>query len=197
MWLEQPELITALARLTGVGLLGYSLIQRQVRLSLLPHDQQVPGNKGTTATPTAAVVLVLFIQVTLIPLGLGNHEVVQMYGIQPHPLLIWDALGLDHSWYEAHSVQKNRSVQSDSLNVGCMEEATRDRLSCPLSVLPLCGRRPHAFAEGFQRFVCKQCMGCSRRMLIVPEDIPRCCWYPKFVELLWTTDVFKGQGIAI
>jgi succinate dehydrogenase hydrophobic anchor subunit len=106
VWLEKPERIAALAMLTVVGLLVYSIIQRQVRLYLLTHDQQVPGNKGTTATPTAAVVLTLFAQVALIHLWLGNHEVVQMYGIQPHHLLICDALGLDHSWYEAPSEQK-------------------------------------------------------------------------------------------
>jgi len=61
---------------------------------------------GTTATPTAAVVLTLFAQVALIHLWLGKHEVVQMYGIQPHHLLICDALGLDHAWYEAPSGQK-------------------------------------------------------------------------------------------
>jgi hypothetical protein len=32
-------------------------MQRQVRLYLHTHGQQVPGNKGTTAAPTAAVVL--------------------------------------------------------------------------------------------------------------------------------------------
>jgi transposase len=106
VWLEKPERIAAWAMLTVVGLLVYSIIQRQVRLYLLTHDQQVPGNKGTTATPTAAVVLALFAQVALIQLCLGNHEVVQMYGIQPHHLLICDALGLDHAWYEAPSVQK-------------------------------------------------------------------------------------------
>src|SRR5499427_8715077 len=60
VWLEKPARIAALAMLTVVGLLGYSIIQRQVRLYLLTHDQQMPGNKGTTATPTAAVVLALF-----------------------------------------------------------------------------------------------------------------------------------------
>jgi hypothetical protein len=36
------------------------VIQRQVRLSLRTHDQQLPGNKGLTAVPTATVVLALF-----------------------------------------------------------------------------------------------------------------------------------------
>jgi len=56
VWLEKPERIAALAMLTVLGLLVYSIIQRQVRLYLHTHDQQVPGNKGATATPTAAVV---------------------------------------------------------------------------------------------------------------------------------------------
>ena len=55
VWLEKPERIAALAMLTVVGLLVYGIIQRQVRLYLRTHDQQVPGNKGATATHTAAV----------------------------------------------------------------------------------------------------------------------------------------------
>ena len=69
VWLEKPERIAALAMLTVVGLLVSSIIQRQVRLSLHTHDQQLPGHKGLTATPTAAVVLALFAQVALIQLG--------------------------------------------------------------------------------------------------------------------------------
>ena len=70
VWLEKPERIAALAMLTVLGLLVYSVIQRQVRLSLRTHDQQLPGNKGLTATPTAAVVLALFAQVALVRLYL-------------------------------------------------------------------------------------------------------------------------------
>src|SRR4030095_9292446 len=106
VWLEKPERIAALAMLTVVGLLVYSIIQRQVRLYLLTHHQQLPGNKGTTATPTAAVVLALFAQVALVQFWLGNHEVAQVYGVQPHHLLICDALGLDHAWYEMPSAHK-------------------------------------------------------------------------------------------
>jgi hypothetical protein len=50
-----------------LGLLVSSVIQRQVRLSLHPHDQQMPGNKGLTATRTAAVVLAVFTQGALVP----------------------------------------------------------------------------------------------------------------------------------
>jgi transposase len=66
VWLEQPERIAALARLTVLGLLVSSVIQRQVRLSLRTHDQQLPGNKGMTVTPTAVVVFALFAQVALV-----------------------------------------------------------------------------------------------------------------------------------
>ena len=62
VWLEKPERIAALAMLTVLGLLVYSVIQRQVRLYLRMPAQQLPGNKGLTATPTAAVVLALFTQ---------------------------------------------------------------------------------------------------------------------------------------
>ena len=106
VWLEKPERIAALAMLTVVGLLVYSIIQRQVRLYLRSQDQQVPGNKGATATPTAAVVLALFAQVALVQFWLGEHAVAQVYGVQPHHLLVCDALGLDHAWYEAPSAHK-------------------------------------------------------------------------------------------
>ena len=106
VWLEKPERIAALAMLTVIGLLVYSIIQRQVRLYLGSQAQQVPGNKGATATPTAAVVLALFAQVALVQFWMGEHEVGQVYGVQPHHLLICDALGLDHAWYAAPSAQK-------------------------------------------------------------------------------------------
>ena len=92
--------------LTVSGVLVYSILPRQVRLYLWSQAQQGPGNKGATATPTAAVVLALFGQVALVQFWLGDHEVAQVYGVQPHHLLICDALGLDHAWYEAPSVHK-------------------------------------------------------------------------------------------
>jgi transposase len=107
VWLEKPERIAALAMLTVLGLLVYSVIQRQVRLYLLTYDQQLPGNKGLTATPTAAVVLALFAPVTLVQLWVGRQEVQQVYGIQPYHLLVCHALGLDASWYAVPSAQKN------------------------------------------------------------------------------------------
>ena len=106
VWLEKPERIAALAMLTVVGLLVYSVIQRQVRLYLRTHAQQLPGNKGLTATPTAAVVLALLRQVALVQLWIEEHEVVQIAGVQPHHLLVCDALGLAPSWYAVPSAHK-------------------------------------------------------------------------------------------
>jgi len=113
VWLEKPERSAALAMLTVLGLLVYSVIQRQVRLYLRTHDQQLPGNKGLTATPTAAVVLALFAQVALVQLWIDEQEVVQLSGVQPHHLLVCDALGLDSSWYAVPSARKyGRDIQT-------------------------------------------------------------------------------------
>jgi hypothetical protein len=99
VWLEQPERIAALAMLTVVGLLVYALIQRQVRLSLHDQKQRLPGNKGLTTTPTAAVILMLFTPVLLVQLMMDNTPVWHIYGVQPHHLMVCDALGLDRVWY--------------------------------------------------------------------------------------------------
>ncbi|HEX9871531.1 MAG TPA: hypothetical protein VGC99_23595 [Candidatus Tectomicrobia bacterium] len=87
--------------LTVLGLLVYAVLQRQVRLYLRTHDQQLPGNKGETATQTAAVVWSLFSLVTMVQLRLGTTEIRQMYGVHQYHLLACEALGLDHIWYEA------------------------------------------------------------------------------------------------
>ena len=107
VWLEKPERIAALAMLTVVGVLVYSILQRQVRLYLHTPDQQLPGHKGPTATPTAAGVLAVFAQVALVQCRLGAQEGEQLYGGQPHHLLICDALGLDSSWYAVPAGQKD------------------------------------------------------------------------------------------
>src|SRR5262245_16225662 len=107
VWLEKPERIAALAMLTVLGLLVSSVIQRQVRLYLRMHDQQLPGNKGLTAIPTAAVLLALFAQIALVQLWIDDQEVRQISGVQPYHLWVCEALGLDSSWYEASSAQKN------------------------------------------------------------------------------------------
>ena len=107
VWLEKPARMAAVAMLTVVSLLVYTVIQRQVRLYLRTHEPPLPGNKGETATPTAAVILAVFAQVAWVPFWIGDQEVAQVYGIQPHHLLICAALGLDSSWYEAPSMHKN------------------------------------------------------------------------------------------
>ena len=84
--------------LTVLGLLVYSVIQRQVRLSLHTHDRQIPGNKGLTATPTAAVVLALFAPIAVVQLWIDEQEVAPLSGVQPYHRLVCDALGLDSSW---------------------------------------------------------------------------------------------------
>jgi len=93
--------------LTVLGLLVYSVIQRQVRLYLLTHDEQLPGNKGLTAIPTAAGVLALFAQVALVQLWIDEQEVQHINGLQPHHRLVCHALGLDPSWYAVPLAQKS------------------------------------------------------------------------------------------
>ena len=107
VWREKPERIAALAMLTVVGLLVYALIQRQVRLYLQSQRQFLPGNKGMTAAPTAAVVLSLFAPVAMVQLVVEQMEVFQVYGLQDHHRLVCDALGLARSWYEAPSGRQN------------------------------------------------------------------------------------------
>jgi hypothetical protein len=107
VWLEKPERIAALAMLTVVGLLVYALIQRQVRLYLHNQQQHLPGNKGLTTTPTAAVILTLFRPVMLVQLMLDTTPVLHLYGVQPHHLLVCDALGIDRGWYAAPCHQEN------------------------------------------------------------------------------------------
>jgi transposase len=107
VWLEKPERIAALAMLTVVGLLVYTLIQRQVRLYLQAQHQTLPGNKGQTTTPTAAVVFTLFTSVILVRLKMDHATVPHIYGVQPHHLLVWEALGIAPTWYEIPSHQEN------------------------------------------------------------------------------------------
>jgi len=107
VWLEKPERIAALAMLTVVGLLVYAVIQRQVRLYLHDHDRQVPGNKGLTATPTAAVVFALFAPVMLVQLAMDNATSLQVHGVQDHHLLVCEAVGIDPAWYQGGATEQN------------------------------------------------------------------------------------------
>jgi hypothetical protein len=93
--------------LTVLGLLVYTLIQRQVRLYLHTQGQQLPGNKGPTATPTATGILTLFSPVMMVHIRRGQRAVYQMYGVHAYHLMVCDALGLDHAWYTAPLTRKN------------------------------------------------------------------------------------------
>ena len=107
VWLEKPERIAALAMLTVVGLLVYAVIQRQVRLYLRDHAQQIPGNKGPTATPTAAVVFALFAPVMLVQCVADNMTSLKGHGLQDHHLIICEAVGIDPAWYQGVATGQN------------------------------------------------------------------------------------------
>src|SRR5437667_10382089 len=105
--LENPERIAALAMLAVVGLLVYALIQRQVRLYLRDHERHIPGNKGPTATPTAAVVFALFRPVTLVHFAVDNAPILEVHGIQEDHRIVCEAVGIDHAWYQVVTAGKN------------------------------------------------------------------------------------------
>ena len=88
----------ALAMLTVVGLLVYAVIQRQVPLYFREHDRHIPGNKGLTATPTAAVVFALFTPVTLVHFAVDNTPSFQVHGLQDYHRIVCDAVGIDQAW---------------------------------------------------------------------------------------------------
>jgi transposase len=107
VWLEKPERIAALAMLTVVGLLVYTVIQRQVRLYLREHERHIPGNKGLTATPTAAVVFALFTPVMLVYATVDNSPSLQVHGVQDYHRLICDAVGIAQTWYQEGTTGQN------------------------------------------------------------------------------------------
>jgi transposase len=107
VWLEKPERIAALAMLTVVGLLVYTVIQRQVRLYLREQNQHIPGNKGPTAVPTAAVVFDLFTPVTLVHFAVDNAPILHVHGIREDHLIVCDAVGIDRAWYQGAAAGQN------------------------------------------------------------------------------------------
>jgi hypothetical protein len=107
VWLEKPQRIAALAMLTVVGLLVYAVIQRQVRLYLHDHERHIPGNKGPSATPTAAVVFALFTPVMRVPFPIDKQLSLQVHGIQEDHLLVCDAVGIDQAWYQGAAPGQN------------------------------------------------------------------------------------------
>ena len=121
VWLEKPERIAALAMLTVVGLLVYAVIQRQVRLYLRDHDRHIPGNKGLTATPTAAVVFALFTPVMLVHFAVDNTPSLQVHGVQDYHRIVCDAVGIDQAWYAT----KRSCSQSGSTGLYFAENPVR------------------------------------------------------------------------
>jgi transposase len=107
VWLEKPERIAALAMLTVVGLLVYALIQRQVRLYLRDQDRRIPGNKGPTAPPTAAVVFALFAPGMLVHFAMDNTVSLQVHGVQDYHRIVCDAVSIDHAWYQGAAPAQN------------------------------------------------------------------------------------------
>jgi hypothetical protein len=93
--------------LTVVGLLVYAVIQRQVRLSLREQNQRIPGNKGLTALPTAAVVFDLFTPVTLVHFAVDKTPILHVHGIQEDHLIVCDAVGIDRAWYQGAAAGQN------------------------------------------------------------------------------------------
>jgi transposase len=112
VWLEKPERIAALAMLTVLGLLVYAVIQRQVRLYLRDHDRHLPGNKGPTAMPTAAVVFALFTPVTLVHFAVDNAPLLQVHGIQDYHRIVCEAVGIDHAWYQGAAAGQNSPLST-------------------------------------------------------------------------------------
>ena len=107
VWLEKPERIAALAMLTVIGLLVYAVIQRQVRRYLCDHDRQIPGNKGPTAMPTAAVVFALFTPVMCVHFAVDTTPSFQVHGVQDYHLIVCDAVGIDQAWYQGRAAGQN------------------------------------------------------------------------------------------
>jgi heme/copper-type cytochrome/quinol oxidase subunit 2 len=114
VWLEKPARIAALAMLTVVGLLVYAVIQRQVRLYLREHDRHIPGNKGLTATPTAAVVFALFTPVMLVHFTMANTPSLQGHGVQAYHLMVCEAVGIDPAWYQGVVPEQNSLLSTTS-----------------------------------------------------------------------------------
>jgi hypothetical protein len=106
-WLEKPARIAALAMLTVLGFLVSAGMQRQVRLYLRKHDQYVPGNKGLTSTPAAAVVFALFAPVMLVPCAVDEQLGLQGHGLQGHHGIVCEAVGIDPSWYQITTTGQN------------------------------------------------------------------------------------------
>ena len=106
-WLEQPERMAALAMLTVVSFLVDTVIPRPVRLSLRDPARHLPGTKGPTATPPAAVVLALLTPVTLVHCVVDNAPILQVHGIQEEHRIVCEAVGIDQAWDQGVAAGQN------------------------------------------------------------------------------------------
>jgi hypothetical protein len=100
VWREKPERMAALAMLTVLGLRVYAVIQRQVRRYLRDPDRHLPGNKGPTAMPTAAVVFALLTPGMLGHFAVDTTPSFQVHGVQDSHLIVCNAVGIDQAWYQ-------------------------------------------------------------------------------------------------
>ena len=91
----------------GGGVCVYAVIQRQVRRYLRDHHQQLPGNNGPTATPTAAGVCALFTPVRLVQLAVENTTSLQVQGVQGQQLIVCEAVGIEPAWYQGATTGQN------------------------------------------------------------------------------------------
>jgi hypothetical protein len=107
VWLEKPARMAALALLTVVGWLVDAVMPRQVRLSLRDHHPHIPGNKGPTATPPAAVGFALLTSVMLVQLVVEHTISLQGHGVQDDQLIICEAVGIDPAWYHGVATEQN------------------------------------------------------------------------------------------
>ena len=101
-----------LARLTVVVLLVYAVIQRRLRLALRDHDRHIPGNKGQTAIPTAAVVFALFTLVTLVHFAVDHASILHVHNIREDPLIVCEAVGIAQAWDQGRQRGKTAVVRS-------------------------------------------------------------------------------------
>jgi hypothetical protein len=72
----------------------------------------LPGHKGATAIPTAAVVLSLVVQVMMVQLEVDKKVSLQVYGLQDYHLTLCDALGSDRLWYESPPTGQNKQMSA-------------------------------------------------------------------------------------
>ena len=63
--------------------------------------------KGPTATPTAAVVFALVTPVTLGHFAVDQAPILHVHGIQEDHLIICEAVGIDHAWYQGVAAGQN------------------------------------------------------------------------------------------